>query len=296
MSASTSERAVTPKNADAAEAEERWFSNVRAGLQARKLVPYLGAGLLGSSAPVPSNYEALAAYIGSKVALPRRARGNAWAAAQFVESRQHRSSVTALMRAAFAAEVEPRPFHRFLAELAPPLIVDTWYDAALRKAFAERGQGYPPQWAEVQGITRAGIGEARWYRAYDPAGEELTLDQASAARTLIYKPHGGIQPSGNFLITDADYVEVLTEIDIQSPIPPVVQTRRSELGFLYLGCRFNDQLLRIYARQIQKRSAGPHFAVFESEPTRMERRFALEFGLSVIRYPLESALERIMAG
>ena len=55
------------------------------------------------------NPEALAAFFGNKVALPRRAKGNAWAAAQHIESKKHRSTVTALMTEAFAAPVEPTP-------------------------------------------------------------------------------------------------------------------------------------------------------------------------------------------
>ncbi len=103
----------------------------------------------------------------AKVALPRRARGNAWAAAQHIESNKHRSTVTALMSEAFAAPVEPTPMHRYLASLRLPMIVDTWYDGAMRTALGERSD-----WGEVQGITRAGIGEDRWYRFYDAAGAE----------------------------------------------------------------------------------------------------------------------------
>ena len=51
------------------------------------------------------NPEALAAFFGTKVALPRRAKGNAWASAQHIESTRHRSTVTALMAEAFAAPV-----------------------------------------------------------------------------------------------------------------------------------------------------------------------------------------------
>jgi hypothetical protein len=269
-----------------------WFELVRGELRAGRLAPYLGPGLLAlaPSVAVPTSYEKLAEFLGTKVSLPRRARGNAWAAAQFIESRQHRSSVTALMGQAFSGNAPPLPFHRFLVDLAPPLIVDSWYDGALREAFAGR-EGF----IEVQGITRAGIGEARWFRAYNAAGESVPIEAASAAKTLVYKPHGGVKPATNFLISDADYVEVLTEIDIQNPIPECVRERRTNLGFLFLGCHFNDQMLRTYARQIQKRSRGPNYAVFEhAELTRMERRFAAEIGLDILVAPLDDAIAQLI--
>ncbi|MCP2848964.1 SIR2 family protein, partial [Salmonella enterica subsp. enterica serovar Typhimurium] len=75
---------------------------------------------------------------------------------------------------------------------------------------------------------------------------------------------------------DSDYVEVLTEIDIQTPIPQEVQALRSGRSFLFLGCRFNDQLTRSFARQIMKRSSDRHWALLPDEPTRMEAKFLAE--------------------
>ena len=70
---------------------------------AGKIIPYLGPGLAELSKPaVPMTPEALAAFFGTKVALPRRAKGNAWASAQHIESMKHRSTVSALMTEAFA--------------------------------------------------------------------------------------------------------------------------------------------------------------------------------------------------
>ena len=86
------------------------------------------------SRSAPMTPEALAAFFGTKVALPRRAKGNAWASAQHIESMKHRSTVSALMTEAFGPAVEPTALHRHLASLRLPMIVDTWYDGAMRTA------------------------------------------------------------------------------------------------------------------------------------------------------------------
>jgi hypothetical protein len=239
-------------------------------LRAGSMVPYIGPGLAQLSAPTaPMTPEQLAAFFGSKVALPRRARGNAWAAAQYIESTRHRATVTAFMNEAFSVPVAPTPLHLWLATLGLPLIVDVWYDGAMRKALAEASN-----WGEVQGITRAGIGEDRWYRFYGAEGGEASAAIAEGWKTLLYKPHGGVVPAKNFLISDADYVEVLTDIDIQTPIPDQVKNLRTERAFLFIGCRFHDQMLRTYARQVSKRSGQPHFALVDPEMlTLNERRF-----------------------
>lgn len=270
---------------------EALLANVAAGLRKGSIVPYLGPGVAELSKPdVPLTPDALAIFFGTKVALPRRARGNAWAAAQYIESNKHRSTVTGLMAQAFAALVEPTALHRHLAALRLPMIVDTWYDGAMRAAL-----GKCDGWGEVQGITRAGIGEFRWYSFYDAHGNEVDSVAAGNWITVLYKPHGGVLPARNFLISDADYVEVLTEIDIQTPIPEVVHQRRIGRSFLFIGCRFDDQLLRIYARQITKRSANVHYALVEPDAlSRNERSFLLDQGLIPLAVPLPRAVEILL--
>ena len=256
-----------------------------------KIIPYLGPGLAALSKPVaPMTPEALAAFFATKVALPRRAKGNAWASAQHIESAKHRSTVLALMSEAFAPPVAPTALHLHLATLRLPMIVDTWYDGAMRAALHQR-----QDWGEIQGITRAGIGEDRWYRFYDAAGAEAGRAAAETWTTLLYKPHGSISPAKNFLISDADYVEVLTEIDIQTPIPDAVRDRRTGRNFLFIGCRFHDQMLRTYARQITKRSAAPHYAIVEPDAlTKNERRFLVTQGITPIAVPLDRAIEILL--
>jgi hypothetical protein len=272
---------------------EKVLAKVAARLRAGDVVPYLGPAVVGLSNPaIPLAPEALAEFFGKKVSLPRRARGNAWAAAQYIESNKLRPTIVAFMTEAFSAPVAPAPLQVYLASLGLPLIVDTWYDTSMRNALADRGD-----WGEVQGISRAGIGEDRWFRFYDSKGGTVAAAEAAGWKTLLYKPHGCAAPAKHYLISDADYVEVLTEIDIQTPIPEVVRDRRTPRAFLYLGCRFHDQMLRTYARQVAKRSAPPHYAVIEpdQELTLNEKRFFAAEGIVPLAIPLARACDIIMS-
>lgn len=266
------------------------LADLAEGLRAGTIVPYLGPGISALGEPsAPMTPGALADWFGAKTALPRRAKGNAWAAAQHIESYKHRNTVTAWMNEAFAQPVAPTPFHAWLATLSLPMIVDSWYTGEMRRALAGRSD-----WIEVQGITRAGIGEDCWFRFYDTQGAQTDAAAARTTATLLYAPHGGVAPAGNYLISDADYVEVLTEIDIQTPIPEAVRDRRAGKSFLFLGCRFDDQLLRTYARQIMKRSGERHYAVVDPAAlTRNERRFLEEQGIEAIDLPLGLVLDHL---
>jgi hypothetical protein len=231
---------------------------------------------------LPASPEALVGFLTAKSSVPFKIRKNLFATAQFIENFKHRKTLVKAMNEAFAASAAPSALHRWLAALPAPLIVDTWYDDTLRVVLAATRE----DWAEVQGLAQSEH-FGTWVGWYDALG--ASQPNATAARTVLYKPWGGHAPAGNYLISDSDFVEVLTEIDIQAPIPALVQERRRSLGFVFLGCRFNDQLPRAFARQIMKRSQGPHYAVLADEPTRMEARFLAEQGITRIGMPLAYA-------
>lgn len=272
------------------EAAHRALADVRAGLLADRLVPYLGPGVMDQDAPapVPATPEAVAAELHRRNPAPSRIRTSMWSVAQFIESRRHRRTLQAWMAEIFAAPVAPGRLHRWLAGLPLSLMVDTWYDGALARALADAQRG---DVVEIQGVTRAGEFRDIWTRTYDLSGREVLPEAADAARTVLYAPHGGVRPARNFLVADSDYVEVLTEIDIQTPIPEAVRERRTTRGFVFLGCRFHDQMLRTYARQIVKRSAGPHYALVDGTSlTRNEAKFLAELEIRAIDLPLAQAV------
>ncbi|MEF2070880.1 SIR2 family NAD-dependent protein deacylase [Consotaella aegiceratis] len=261
---------------------------VRAGT----LVPYLGAGVaaLGQS-EVPTSPTALAAVIEAQVRAPRRASGNLWSVAQFVESRRFRGTLNAIVEKAFASGVRGNPVHEWIASVRPPLVVDVWYDDGLIDAYRTG----PADWGWVQGVTRNGQWAEIWTRTYDASGALCEAGPDPAWRSLVYKPHGLAKKDYGFLMSDSDYVEVLTEIDIQSPIPDEVKSRRQGRGFLFLGCRFDDQMLRTFARQIMKRSGGPHYALLSGELTRMEKKFLDEQAIVPIEGDVADVVAAIVA-
>lgn len=272
----------TPSTATATQVD--WLAAVRQGLQEGKVVPYLGPGLLDlvPDAPVPATPEALVALLTAKVTVPHKIRNRLTQAAQYIENFKHRKSLVNQMDEAFNKLPKPSALHEWIAKLAPPLVVESWYDDTLVSAFAQhRAAG---DWGQVQGLSQSEH-FGTWTAFYDAQGQ-LAESCSPAWKSLVYRPIGGHAPASNYLVSDSDYVEVLTEIDIQTPIPTEVQSLRQGRGFLFLGCRFNDQLTRSFARQIIKRSSNRHWAVLPHEPTRMEARFLEENQVTRIDLPL----------
>lgn len=271
------------------------FKQLAAEIRMGGRIPYLGpelAAFQAKEAAIPDSTPALAKALAAKVAVPGRLRGNVWSAAQYIETQRHRVTLDRAMAAIFAVPVQPLSLHRKLAAIdALPLVVDAWYDGAFFQALAGMaGRGL------VQGVTKADQVRDCWNRWYDSEGRETDETAAVGWAQLLYKPHGSTHPKVNLLVSDADYVQVLAEIDIQTPIPAEVQKRRAGRSFLFLGCRFHDQIERNFARQIIKRSGIGHVAVIQGELTRNEARFLDEQRIARIDLSLAEAISALEAG
>lgn len=263
-------------------------------IAAGRLIPFLGPGLLALDGPslVPDGARELAHALSARGAVPGRIRNNLWHTAQYIESNRHRVTLDRLMADAFGTVPPPGQLHRWLAGLRSlPLVVDTWYDGTMRGALAATGR---TDWGQIQGASKARrLDGGVWSRAVAADGTLVADEVAEGWATVLYKPHGAAQPVGDVLVTDADYVEVLAEIDIQTPIPEAVKERRAGRGFLFLGCRFYDQILRTFVRQICKRSGGPRYAVVPDGLTRNEIRFLATEGIEPLVMPLAEAISII---
>lgn len=256
------------------------------------VIPYLGPDMLSlcGDIKVPATPLALAESMTDKVSVPHKIRKRLTQAAQFIENFKHRKSVVHLMNEAFVGTPAPSPLHLALAASGAGLLVDTWYDDTLATALAQTSAAQ--DWVQFQGLSQSEhFGD--WTGIYAADGTLLTEVPKDAAR-LLYKPMGSHSPAHNYLVSDSDYVEVLTEIDIQTPIPAAVQAWRTGRNFLFLGCRFDDQLTRCFARQIMKRSSDQHWAVLPEEPTRMEARFLQEQNITRIAMPLAQFAASLM--
>ncbi|ACF03591.1 conserved hypothetical protein [Rhodopseudomonas palustris TIE-1] len=277
------------------------LDDIAAGLVRGRIIPYLGSACvaLGETSSVPTSPIELVARLTAKTTVPHKVRNNLTGAAQYIENFKHRKTLTTMMAEAFRSSPQPNELHRMLASLPDlPLLVHAWYDDLPQKAFAGR-----ENWGMAQGVSQSEH-HGHWVNYYRPDGSEIAEpapgivaedemplyapvpDEALGWNTMLYQPIGSVAPAANFLVSDSDYVEVLTEIDIQTPIPLTVQDLRKDRHFLFLGCRFDNQLDRVFARQIMKRSSARHWAVLPDTPTRNEQRFLEEQAITRIDWPL----------
>lgn len=268
------------------------LEDILKSLESGQLVPFLGPGVLElskESVSFPTNPEMLSERLASLVAVPSRIRKNLWSTSQYIENYRHRKTLKALLSQIFDEQAEPNDLQKWLARIPKlPLVVDVWYDCSLSLALKER-----PSWGQIQGVSQAEY-PGRWVKAYDREGKEVELAEADGWQTVLYKPLGSVRPQKNFIISDSDYVEVLTEIDIQTPIPDLVKRLRQGRSFLFIGCRFQSQIERTWARQILKRSSSSHWAVISTPLTKNEERFLSEAHIKQLDLSLEDFSQKLL--
>jgi hypothetical protein len=266
------------------------INEILSGLEAGQVVPYLGNGVwAGASTPPahPADQLQLVAKLTERVTVSHKLRKNLTGAAQYIENFKHRKTLVGLMKSAFEGKSVPGDIHEFIASLHRlPLVVDAWYDDAMQLALAQH-----PDWGQVQGVSQAEH-QGEWVRYYTAQGELTDAATAAKWQTLLYRPLGSSSPANNYIVSDSDYVEILTEIDIQTPIPEIVQQRRIGKNFLFIGCRFASQLDRIFALQIMKRSSEKHWALIEGELTKNEARFLEEQNITRLDIPMTALLNQ----
>ncbi len=246
------------------------------GLSEGAVIPYLGPGIYGE-VPFPATIPELAEELARKVTVPGKLRGRLWESAQYIENFKHRKTLVHFMNELYRPSAGSVPVLEMLTGIPDlPLIVDSWYDRTLPSLL-------PAGKVQIVGTSKSDnpYGWYRYYRKQEDGSFE-TLDTADVSTVRLYKPFGSVIPSADFVVSDADFVEILTEIDIQTPIPLQVQQLRSNRRFLFLGCAFNNQTSRIFARQIMKRSSDRHWMVLDREPTSKEARFLNELNIQVI--------------
>ena len=270
------------------------LESIRAKLALGSVIPYLGPGVLSmeeGSSNLPATQAVLAGCLTAKSNVPFKLKTNLGAAAQFIENFKHRRTVTAAMTEALRLEAKPAELHRFLRNLPKlPLIVHTWYDDLPQKTLKSRAS-----WGMVQGVSQAEH-FGNWFHYFSSEGNRIEPEGAKEAdtwETVLYQPLGSVWPAQNYLVSDSDFVEVLTEIDIQTPIPQQVQRLREGRSFLFLGCRFQTQMERQFARQIIKRSSDKHWAIFPESVTRNEERFLEEANIERVDITLSEFVREI---
>ncbi len=264
---------------------ETHFADIRAALQRGTVVPVLGPEVLAdvthrqTGRKIPASSDELILAINNGQPMAPRLMYEFPRAAMNIELKRGRSALQrSLMQIYADTGWREAAVHRWVAEQNLPYVIDLNRDAGLQTLYADRPHTL------IVGVARiAGGLRYKLYRydgqCYQAAADQEAIDLDAP---ILFKPCGTPYPEAQWIASDADYVDYITELMGGFAIPPYLKARRRGLQYLVLGTRLNRDTTRMLLSEFMHGAALPAGWALIPEPNDKERRFCARLGLELV--------------
>ena len=269
------------------------FSEILNGLYENKVVPYLGSGVLfdatnkltGAAMPADSDSLILAMNNGKPMApklmyeFPRAAMNQ--------ELKKGRNFLGNFLTKLYGdTEWTRAAVHNWLAEWKPAYVVDINRDTQLQDSYANEKHTL------IVGLARMAANQFRFKLYHFDGSEyfEVTQEQVDPKLPILFKPMGTPKPEANYVASDADYVDYITELMGGFAIPDFLKEYRKGKQYLFIGLPLNRDSERMVMSDIVYGAAEKKGWVLNKNPTAKEQRFCKKIGLEIVNADIEDLL------
>jgi hypothetical protein len=272
------------------------FSEILTGLYENQVVPYLGPGALfdatnkltGAPMPADSNSLILAMNNGKPMApklmyeFPRAAMNQ--------ELKKGRNFLGQFLTKLYGeTEYTRAAVHDWLAEWKPAYVIDINRDTQLQDSYADE------EHTLIVGVARITASQFR-FRIYHFDGStyfEIPQEQVDPRLPILFKPMGTPKPEANYIASDADYVDYITELMGGFAIPDFLKEYRKGKQYLFIGVPLNRDSERMVMSDIIYGAAEHKGWVLNKNPTAKEQRYCKKIGLEIIDAGVEDLLAAV---
>ena len=264
------------------------------GIKEGSVIPYLGPGVLrevteeNSGAAIPADSDSLIYAMNDGKPMAPRLMYEFPRAAMNLELKKGRSFVERFLTQTYGSRHwSISRFHQWLASLNPQYLIDTNRDTQLQLQYADR------RYTLVVGLARI-TGTDYRYKIFEFANNEyrpIDTAQVDTSLPVLFKPMGTPLPEPNYVASDADYVDYITELMGGFAIPSFLKNYRLGKQYLFLGMRMLRDTERMVLSDMIYGADDPAGWVLIPNPTDKERRFCAKKNLEVIDGDWESLLE-----
>jgi len=272
------------------------FSEILNGLYENKVVPYLGPGVLfdatnkltGAAMPASSNSLILAMNNGNPMApklmyeFPRAAMNQ--------ELKKGRNFLGQFLTKLYGeTEYTRAAVHDWLAEWKPAYIIDINRDTQLQDSYADE------EHTLIVGVARITASAFRFKIFHFDGSEyfEIPQEQVDSRLPILFKPMGTPIPEANYIASDADYVDYITELMGGFAIPDFLKEYRKGKQYLLIGMPLNRDSERMVMSDIVYGAAIKKGWGLNKNPTDKEQRFCKKIGLEIIDAGVEDLLAAV---
>lgn len=261
------------------------LDTIRAELAAGTLVPFIGAGALegvthaDSGKTIPATSDELILALNNGQPMAPRLMYEFPRAAMNIELKRGRSAINRFMQQTYDDPGwSESPVHAWLASLELPYVIDLNRDTGLQKRYASRPHTL------IVGIARVASGLRYKLFSHDGTayGSEVDASAIDPAAPILFKPCGTPWPEPNWIASDADFVDYITELMGGFAIPPFLKARRKGLKYLVAGTRLDRDTLRMILADMIYDAAQPAGWALIPNANDKEKRFCARLGLELV--------------
>ncbi|MGB0128483.1 MAG: SIR2 family protein [Rhodocyclaceae bacterium] len=262
------------------------LNQIEEGIRRGDVVPYLGPGALAgvtnvaTGAPIPATSDELILAMNNGSPMAPRLMYEFPRAAMNVELKRGRSYLNRFLNTTYGETVwTESPLHRWLFELGAPYIVDVNRDTGLQKLYAATPHTL------IVGLARIAGTDFR-FRLYSHDGERYraaTEDGIDPDVPILFKPLGTPLPQADYIASDADFVDYITELMGGFGIPAFLKRLRIGKQYALLGLRLQRDTERMVMSDIIYGAGKPAGWALIPDPNDKERRFCSRLGLDIVQ-------------
>lgn len=272
------------------------IEQIKKELRNQTTVPYLGLGIFkgvmtkeGEEMPYDSDSMILMMNAGKP--MSQRLMFEYSRAAMHLEQRRGVDYITQLINHMYTKEFAPTPLHKAIHAMAPRYIIDTNRDTKMQELLAYE------EHCCIIGKSRLMADKNRYeVYEYDVANKKYFLveeEVLESTKTILFKPMGSPLPTPSFVISDADYVDWLTEAMGGFALPPILKTYRKAKKYLFLGTSFDRDTDRMVANELTFDLEGG-YVITDQELSKKEKKFIEKHNLEVISMSLEAFINEFI--
>lgn len=274
------------------------LSGIIQGIIEGKVVPYIGSGTLKGSTniesgePIPSDSDSLIIAMNQGKPMAPKLMYEFPRAAMNIELKRGRSAVNNFLTDLYGKQRwTSTPLHDALSIIKPKYLVDINRDTLLQDAYAETRHNL------IIGLSRISGTDYR-FKTYEYDGDKYTekpQEDIDPSLPILFKPMGSPIPEPNYIASDADYVDYITELMGGFAIPSFLKEHRIGKQYVFLGVRFNRDTERMVMSDIIYGADKPAAWALISDPTKKEVRYCKRMNIEIIPADVDDFVEALGA-
>jgi hypothetical protein len=272
------------------------IQTIKKELRNQTTVPYFGLGIFQGvttkeGEEMPYDSDSMILKMNNGRPMSQRLMFEYSRAAMHLEQRRGVEYITQLMNHIYTKSFEPTSLQKAIIDMSPRYIIDTNRDTKIQELLA-----FEPH-CLIIGKSRIMADKNRYeVYEYDVENKKYFLVEDEVldnAEKILFKPMGSPLPEPNFIISDADYVDWLTEAMGGFALPPILKTYRKTKKYLFMGTSFDRDTDRMVANELTLDLEGG-YVITDKELGKKEKKFIEKHNLEVINMSLQDFIKEFI--